>query len=130
MAIIDLGTRTISIGDLPSEYAPFFFDKDEAYIIRGTTTIEFPNNVYSVFRITPIFTNANNSGTRTHHDISIEITEGSFVFLLPFSGLYADDGTVTIRVERKPLIFGTGDTAGEVTLNLTYDDEASEKTWL
>ena len=130
MAIVSLGTRTLSIGGLPQEYSSFVFRDSKAYLIKATSTIELPENVYSEYRIRGIFTNPNNFSVYTHHLISLPITERESTFLLPFSDLYDGDGSVVLEVERIPFVFGTGDSAGEVTLNLEYDDSNSARTWL
>lgn len=130
MAVIDLGTNQINIGDLPVEYAPFSFRDNRAYLIQAITTIQFPENIFSQFRIRATIDNGTYVNVLTHHIIDIPVTVTPSTFLFPFSNLYDGNGDVTLQVERLNFVRGTSDTTGVVTLQLTYDDSADVRTWL
>lgn len=130
MAIVDLGTFDVNIGGAPVEFTPFAFNRRRAYLLKAITTIDNPNSIFSRFQIRGIFTNANNFSVYTHHLIDLPVTTRDSVFLLPFSTLYASNGSVTIEAERLSFVTGGGDNAGNVSLNLSYDDAVNTRTWL
>lgn len=130
MAIVNLGSFLISIGATPQQYASFEIRDARAYIINASTIVESPNNIFSFFRFRAIINNPTYTDTYTHHLIEVPITVRPFTFLLPFSNLYDGNGTTIIEVERIPNIPGAGDSGGEVTLTLEYDDANDIRTWL
>lgn len=130
MAVVNLGTSTVDIGGVPVTYTPFAFRDNRAYLIEARCTIERPNLIFSRFQVRGIFTNSAYSMTYTHHLIDLPLSERNQVFLLPFSNLYDGNGTVTLEVERLPIVRGGGDDTGQVDLQLLYDDSADVRTWL
>ena len=130
MALIDLGTRVLNIGDAPVAFDQFSFRDARAYLFNVTVSVPLPNNIFSNLSIRGVYTNAVNSGYYTHHLLTYPITVRPFVFLLPFSNLYDGNGDANIEMERLPFLSGGSDTAGPATVNLTYDDGADIRTWL
>lgn len=130
MALVNLGTNTLDIGGGSKTYSSFTFRDDRAYLVNAIPTVEFPNNIFSEFLIRAKYSNGVNSDFYTHHYLRYPIITTGFVFLLPFSNLYGGNGDVTLEAERVPLIYGGSDYAGDVTLQLTYDDRTTVGTWL
>lgn len=130
MALIDLGTRLLNIGDAPVTFDSIEFKEDKAYSFTVNVAIERPNNVFSQLLIRGIYDNDANGGYYTHHLLRYPISTRPFIFLFPFSKLYGGDGDLTIVMERVPLIKGGSDDAGDVQVMLTYDDNLEEGTWL
>lgn len=130
MAIVNLGTRTLTIGGTPALYTPFPFLPNQAYAFRFTPTVEFPGDVYSDFVIRPLITAGALANTVAHQVITYPVSPAPFVVLLPFSPLYRVGGDVALFVERVSRSPGFGDNAGNVTLNIIYDDANAIPTWL
>lgn len=130
MAIVNLGTQILNIGGGGRAYSSFTFRDDRAYLLNAIPTVEFPDNIFSEFLIKAKYSNGVNSDFYTHHLLRYPVTTTGFVFLLPFSNLYGGNGDVTLEAERVPLIYGGSDYAGDVTLQLTYDDSTTVLTWL
>lgn len=130
MAIVNLGSRSLDIGNAPVAFDGFDFRDARAYLFNVVLSIPKPDNVFSELLIKVVYNNQRNTGYYTHHLLRYPIVVRPFTFLVPFSALYDGDGTANIEMERVPLITGGSDAAGPIGITLTYDDAAAVRTWL
>ena len=130
MAIIDLGTKAVSVGQTRQFYDPFEVDIKKAYLIFAEIQLTNQNNVFSYIRFNFLFTSDEGQGFFLPQTYDLEIFPSTQSFYLPMSELYVDDGLVTPAIIRLSNVRGGSDSDSGLTLCLFYDDDADVKTWL
>lgn len=130
MAIVDLGTRDLVVGQNPVVFDGFSFRDDRAYGIFGQFTISNTFNIFSRVEIRAVVDVPNNFDLLGHIIVPQEIQPRKFIFLYPFSGLYDGNGACRFEAQRLSNFAGGGGQEATVTLNLSYDDANAVRTWL
>lgn len=128
MAILDLGTKSLSVGGGSEQFDPLIYDDKNAYIIYADMTVANIANVFSYVRIKPLITPNNEPSFYLTPYIDLEIMNGLQGFYLPTSSLFNGNGICVFEAERLSLSLGYGDTTS-VSLNLFYDNVVTAKTW-
>lgn len=128
MAILDLGTKSLSVGGGSEQFDPLLYDVKNAYIIYADIVIANIANVFSFIRIKPLITPNNEPSFYLNPSVDLEIISGLQGFYFPASSLFNGNGVCVFEAERLSLSAGYGDTTS-VTLNLFYDNAISAKTW-
>lgn len=129
MAIVNLGTRNLIIGDAPSVFDPFPFIRTEAYLFAATFTIANPANIFSDVTIKVFIDIPGLPDFLGAETVKLDIVSVLSTFYYPFSPLYQGDGQAFIIAERKSFIRGTAEADSDVSLNLIYDDAITVPTW-
>lgn len=128
MAIINLGNRTLVIGDIPQQFDPFAYDVKNAYLIMANMTVSNPNLVFSFIRIKPLIKITGQSDLYITPYVELEIRPVMQSFYFPASSLFGGNGNVFFEAERLPLQYGFFDTTG-VSVTLTFDNANTVKSW-
>lgn len=123
MAIIDLGTKVLAVGSAPVFYDSFSVQGGRTYPIYADIDIDIPDNTYSFFEIKYRFSNGNMNGALSAETISLTPRLGISIFEIEVIPPVDNNTDLTIEVERVPIIFGTSDTAGTMTMRLFIDDK-------
>lgn len=127
MALIEMGTHTLNIGESPKTYTPLIVNGKDLYIIYAEFTIDTPSNVYSEVIVRGRFSASNMYNSYSPDYYKLAIRPGTYTFLIAIPEVVANNTTFILEAERIPLIFGSSDTAGTVTLRFFYDDNQIEK---
>lgn len=129
MAVVNLGTETLIIGQNPVQFLPFPYDATQAYLIAGVFGVGDFSSIFSRARIRALLEPA--PGLQFYHpDVqTLDILDGIVTFWLPMSPLFLGSGTVTLEAERLANRYGGADNQTAVTLNLLYEDTISVPTW-
>jgi len=129
MAIVNLGSLDIVIGQGFYEFIPFNYRDDSAYAIYADFVTNNFSSLFSFIRIYPYVEPNNGTPRLLSRHIDLEILAESQLFYLPFSNLIDGNGDCTLYVERLSRYTGGGE--GEtVNLTLSYDDSIRIGTWL
>ena len=129
MALVDLGTRSLQVGNVPSIYDPFPFLRTDAYLFGAVFNIQNLANIFSDITIRFLIDIPGLPDFLAPEPIRLEIVPVLSTFYYPFSPLFQGDGEASIIVERNSFIRGTGDADSLVSLNLFYDDAVTVPTW-
>lgn len=129
MAIVDLGTQTISVNGGPVAFTPFPFDRDRSYAVLFTITATQPNQVFSQLFVDLLLNLDLGINVFYPTQYILDILRSPRILFFPMSPLLQSDGNIIIGVERRNLIRGGGD-GGDVVVNCLYDDDGDQPTWL
>lgn len=129
MALVNLGTRQLFIGQGPYKYNSFSYKDDEAYAIYAAFTAVNFSNVFSFVRLFGYIIPTGETPRLIGHYLDLEVRPTNQLFYFPCSKLFDDDGTLAFWVERRSFYPG-GRTEGNLSLNLSYDNAIKTKTWL
>lgn len=129
MAIVDLGTRQLEIGDIAQSYTPFNFRDDSAYLVKGQFTINNPNNIFSFVRVRAFLTIPGQTPFWAASFVELDIISEPFSFFYPFSNLYDGNGSAQFFAERISRKFGAGEIGTTISMNLFYDDRNRVQSW-
>ncbi len=129
MAIVDLGTRPLIVGNNPVVFDGFSFLRTEAYLFATTFTIANPNNIFSNVLIKTLIDIPGLPNFIGATAITIDIVPVLSTFFYPFSPLYNGDGEAFFFIERIPFIRGGAEADSDVSLNIIYDDAVTVPTW-
>lgn len=129
MAIVNLGTRTISVGGGPVAFDPFPFLRNRAYAVLFTITAAQPNLIFS-YLVVDLLLDLN-LGLNIFYptQYQLDILRSPRILFFPMSPLLQSDGNIFIGVERRNIIRGGGD-GGDVEISCIYDDAGDQPTWL
>ena len=128
MAIVDLGTQTLTTGLNPVPYTPFAYDENLAYSIGVILTSSNFNQIFSYIRVRTLL---QVPGFPAYSPIwceEIEIIPVNQLFFFPASPLFFGSGTCQFFAERLPRWRGAGD-ATVCTMQLLYDDALTVPSW-
>lgn len=129
MAIVNLGTNDLFVGQSPTTYGAVDYRTNRAYALYLDFTSDNFANVFSFIRIFP-YIRANGLPPRLlSHYTDVQITPESQVFLFSATGLFDNNGEVDFMCQRRSFIRGTGDRPN-VGLTITYDDALFTNSWL
>ena len=128
MAIVNLGSNDIFIGQGFYIYSPFAYRSNRAYMIYAEFTSTNFSNLVSFVRIYPYVEPTGGVARLLSSYIDLEILDQTLMFYFPCSTLFNGNGDVSFYVERRSYWTGGGD--GEtVNLTLSYDDALFTATW-
>ncbi len=128
MAIVNLGTRVLNVGDNPAAYNAFDYIEDKAYAIYADFTVANFSCITSFIRIRPLVRRGGQPNRLLADYIDLTPLARPQLFYIPCSKLFGGDGNIRIFAER--LSFWTGGGDGEpLSLELSYDDELETQTW-
>lgn len=127
MAYISLGTRNLQIGGLPRVYDDIETRRGRSYIFVTDTTIEVPSNLYSFIRFSFRATSSEITGVFLPQVIDLTPIVGQQSIELITPAGIPDRLDIQIYAQRIPRIFGTGDTAGDINLEILYDENLSAR---
>lgn len=130
MAIVNLGTRLLAVGDAPARFTMFRYNQRRAYGIRGIQTLSDENTIFSRLRMTPIITNNAYGTFALRPSLNLAIAPGRFMFFLPFSRLVGANGQVVIQLERISTWTGGGVKESNLDVQLAYDNNDDIRSWL
>lgn len=127
MAFISLGTRNLRVGGIPRSYDEVELRRGRSYIFVTSTTIEIPQNLYSFVRFTFVAKSSELVGTQLPQVIDLDPIVGQQSIELITPPGFPNRTDVEIQARRVARIFGTGDTAGEIELEILYDENLSAR---
>lgn len=128
MAIIDLGTNALQIGQPPVTYLPFPFLITEAYGIGVVFATPNFSTIFSFVRIRTEWSVAGLPPFFSSDYYDLEVIAGIQIILIPASALYFANGTLTLYAQRRSFYVGGGD-GQPLTMQLLYDDAVTTPTW-
>ena len=128
MALVDLGTSDLVLGQGYYIYDPFDYRQRDAYAIYATFNSSNFSNVFSFIRIYGYITPTGELPRLVSHYIDLEVWALPQLFYFPMSSLFDGNGTIEFYVERRSFYAGGRDGV-DISLNLAYDDQISTPTW-
>lgn len=128
MAIVNLGSFDIFVGELPTIYSIFPYRSNRAYIIYAEFTSTDFASIVSFMRIYPYVTPTGEVSRLLSDYTDLEILDEPLMFYFPCSPLFGGNGDAAFYVERKSFWSGGGD-GTPVNLTLSYDDQLFTSTW-
>lgn len=128
MAVVDLGTFVLNIGDNPVTYTAFPFVQTLGYGIGAIFTSPNFSNIVSFVRVRALFVVPGQPPVFWSEPLDLEVIPGIQLMLLPASSLYRGDGTIELTAERRSFWTGGGD-GTPLTMQLLYDDAVTTPTW-
>lgn len=129
MAIVNLGTFNLDIGQGPYISNTFAYNQRDAYAIYAEFTSTNFGNIFSFARIYPYVFPTGGVARLIAPYLDLEIIDLPQLFYFPCSKLFDGNGDAFFYIERRSFYTGGGD--GEpVNLTLTYDDAVDVRTWL
>lgn len=128
MAIINLGNRSLVVGDIPQQFDPFAFNETQAYLIAANMTVSNPNLIFSFIRIRPLVKIGSQPDLYVTPYIDLEIRPVLQSFYFPASSLFRGNGNVFFEAERIPLERGFFDTTN-VDVSLFFDNAFTVNSW-
>ena len=128
MAIIDLGTNALSVGQPPVAFTPFPYLITEAYGVGAVFSTPVFDSIFSFVRVRPQWQVTGLPPFFSADYYDLEVIAGIQIILIPASALYFANGTLTLFAQRRPFYAGAGDSP-PLTLQLLYDDAVTTPTW-
>ena len=128
MAIVDLGTFALNIGDNPVAYIPFPFDQTQGYGVAAVFTSTDFDGIVSIVRVRPQFIVPGQPPVFQSEPYDLEVRPGIQLMFVPGSALYRGNGNIEMVAERVSFWTGGGDGI-PLTMQLIYDDAITTPTW-
>jgi len=129
MAIVNLGTRNLVIGENPVSYDPFAYDVANAYIMAYQfTTVNF-SSVFSRVKISPLIQISPTVSFSHPEPVTLDIEPGLRTVYIAMSSLFIANGTCVIQAQRLANRYGGADNAPIVSLGILYEDTDVAPTW-
>lgn len=128
MALTDLGTRLLAVGNTPSSYQPFPVQGGRTWIIYAEITIQRPTNLFSSIVVRGVFSGGNMKGAYFPDAYIITPLVGIQTFLVKVPDAVDSDTMLTLEAERISTRLGTSDDAGEISMRLFFEEDQVEKT--
>lgn len=128
MALIDLGTRLLAVGNTPSSYQPFEVQGGRTWVIYAEITIQRPSNLFSSILVRGVFSGGNMKGAYFPDAYMITPLVGIQTFLIQVPTTVDSNTMLTVEAERISNRLGTSDDAGEISMRLFFEENQVEKT--
>ena len=122
MKIRDIGRRVLGTNNASVAFTSFEMKAGSIIPLYIVMEVERPNNVYSKLKLYAIVSRDDVLASIFYLG-EAEIRPGRTLFISQVPEKAFKSSDVVITIERAPFVFGTSDTAGVVSLTVSYDED-------